>query len=67
MAVHPSAWGLIIAGLILIVIGYVMWYGIPLVHPLEILGMVLFWIGIVLLAIGIILLVVGLIRGATGT
>lgn len=64
MAMNPSAWGLIIIGLILIII---MWYGIPMIPPLELIGTVLFWIGVVLLIIGIILLVVGLIRGATGT
>lgn len=42
-------------------------YGMVLVHPLEVLGMVLFWLGIILLAIGIILLVVGLVRGAIQT
>jgi hypothetical protein len=67
LAVHPSAWGLIIVGLILIVVGYVIWYGIPVPYPLDFLGMILFWIGIALFAIGIILLVVGLVRKATGT
>jgi hypothetical protein len=64
---NPSTWGLIIAGLILMVIGYVIWYGLPVPYPLEIIGMILFWIGVILLAIGLILLAVGLVRGATNT
>lgn len=62
-----NAWGLIIAGLILIVIGYVIWYGLPVPYPLDVIGMILFWIGVILFAIGIILLAAGYLRKATNS